>query len=214
MVKEVDQCYLMLGNIHSLYRPVNEKFKDYICNPKTNMYQSLHSTVYGPDERLVQMQIRTFEMDKTASGGIATYWDIHKGNARYIMQERLKEEYQFYTSLKEIDKNFSDNEEFINRVKSELFQGEIYVITTDGEVKALPIGSSPIDFAYKVHTEVGNHMVGAYVNDNLVPFDYELQNQDHVKIITDDNSSGPSLDWLNTVKTSLARRKIKEYYRK
>ena len=214
MVETVDECYMMLGKIHAMYHPVNEKFKDYICNPKTNMYQSLHTTVHAPDERLVQMQIRTIEMDKTAYGGITTYWDIHKGQARIIMQDKLRRKYQFFNSIEDINYCARDDKEFIKQIKEELFQGEIYVVTADGEVKALPIGSCPIDFAYKVHTEVGHHMVGALVNDEMVALDYELKNQDHVKIITDDNSPGPDIAWLDIAKSNYARRKIREFHRK
>jgi len=214
MVEKIDECYLMLGYVHKEYRPVPGEFKDYICNPKPNMYQSLHTTVYAPDERFVQMQIRTDEMDKTASFGLTTYWDINKGDARLKMQSDLRRKYQIYDSLTEINGTFSDNEEFINRVKNEVFSGEIYVFTDDEDVIMLPGNATPIDFAYKVHTQIGNHMVGAIVNGKTVPHNYVLQNQDHVHIITDDLSRGPEDSWLEIAQSSLARRKIREYIRK
>lgn len=130
MVDSISNCYLTLGMIHKEYPPINNKFKDYICNPKTNMYQSLHTTVFGPEDRLVQTQIRTFDMDKVASFGLTTYWDINKGQAREAMQQDLKEKYQFFKSLTEINKMFGDNQEFINQVKNELFADKVYVYTT------------------------------------------------------------------------------------
>ena len=210
MVDEVENCYRTLYLIHKEYHPINNKFKDYICNPKTNMYQSLHTTVFGPDERLVQTQIRTFNMDKIASFGLTAYWDVEKGMARVVMQEDLKQKFQFFKSLTEINSMFGDNQQFVNQVKSELFSDKVYVYTTMGDIIELPKGSTPIDFAYKIHTDIGNTMVGAFVNDEYVPIDYILQNKDRVRIVTDDLSYGPRKDWLNMVRTSAAKRKIKE----
>ena len=213
MVDEIDNCYRTLGIIHSIYHPVNGKFKDYICNPKTNMYQSLHTTVFGPEDRLVQTQIRTFEMDKIASFGLTAYWDAEKGNARVVMQQDLKDKFQFFNSLLEINAMFGDNQEFVRQVKSELFADKIYVYTTKGEILELPKGSTPIDFAYQLSTDIGNTMVGAFVNDEVVPIDYILQNKDRVRIITDDLSFGSRDDWESKVHTSLAKRKIREFNR-
>ncbi len=184
MVDEVSNCYQTLGIIHSQYHPINDKFKDYIYNPKTNMYRSLHTTVFGPEDRLVQTQIRTFDMDKVASFGLTAYWDISKGNARDTMQYDLKNKYQFFKSLVEINKVFGDNQEFVRQIKSELFADKIYVYTTKGDVIELPKGSTPIDFAYKIHTDIGNTMVSAIVNDKAVDADYVLHNKDRVRIIT------------------------------
>lgn len=214
IVDEVENCYYILGMIHNDYHPINDKFKDYICNPKTNMYQSLHTTVFGPDDRLVQTQIRTFEMDKVASFGLTAYWDAQKGNARNVMQNDLKEKFQFFKSLTEINAMFGDNQEFVSQVKIELFSDRIYVYTTKGDIIELPKGATPIDFAYKIHTDIGNTMVGAFVNDEYVPVDYSLKNKDRVRIITDDLAFGPREDWLEKAQTTYAKRKIKEFNRK
>ena len=214
MVDNVENCYRTLYLVHSLYHPINDKFKDYISNPKTNMYSSLHTTVFGPEERLIQTQIRTFDMDKIASFGLTTYWDIAKGGARNIMQEDLKQKYQFFKSLTEINTMFKDNTEFINQVKSELFSDKVYVYTTRGDIIELPRGSTIIDFAYKIHTDIGNTMVSAVVNNEYVPLNYELKNKDRVRIITDSLSFGPRDDWLDIAKTSYAKKKIKEFNRK
>ena len=211
MVDEVANCYYTLGMIHKEYHPINDKFKDYICNPKTNMYQSLHTTVFGPDDRLVQIQIRTFDMDKVASFGLTAYWDEQKGKARDVMQDDLKQKFQFFKSLTEINSMFGDNQQFVNQVKCELFADRVYVYTTKGDIIELPKGSTPIDFAYKIHTDIGNTMVGAFVNDEYVPIDYMLQNKDRVRIITDDLYYGPREEWIDKAQTSLAKRKIKEF---
>ena len=211
MVDDIDNCYRTLGVIHNEYHPLNDKFKDYICNPKTNMYRSLHTTVFGPDDKLVQTQIRTFDMDQVASFGLTAYWDFLKGDARNVMQEDLKEKYQFFKSLVEINSMFGDNQQFVNQVKSELFSDKVYVYTTRGDIIELPKGSTVIDFAYKIHTDIGNTMVGAYVNDEFVPVDYELKNKDRVRVITDNLSFGPRVEWMDKARTSLAKRKIKEF---
>ena len=211
MVDEVENCYRTLGIIHSKYHPVNSKFKDYICNPKTNMYQSLHTTVFGLDDRLVQTQIRTFKMDKIASFGLTAYWDAEKGNARNIMQKDLKEKFQFFQSLTEINSMFGDNQQFVNQVKNELFSDKVYVYTPKGDIIELPKGSTPIDFAYKLSTDIGNTMVGVFVNDEYEPIDYILQNKDRVRIVTDDLSFGPRDDWKDKAHTSYAKKKIKEF---
>ena len=214
MVDEVANCYYTLGMIHHNYHPINDKFKDYICNPKTNMYKSLHTTVFGPDNRLVQTQIRTFDMDKVASFGLTAYWDVEKGKARDVMQEDLRAKFQFFKSLTEINSMFGDNQEFVRQVKIELFSDRIYVYTTKGDIIELPKGATPIDFAYKIHTDVGNTMVGAFVNDEYVPVDYTLNNKDRVRIVTDDLSYGPREDWVNKAQTTYAKRKIREFNKK
>lgn len=214
MVENIANCYYTLGMIHKEYHPINDKFKDYICNPKTNMYQSLHTTVFGPDDRLVQTQIRTFDMDKVASFGLTAYWDEQKGKARDVMQNDLKQKFQFFKSLTEINQVFGDNQQFVNQVKTELFADRVYVYTTKGDIIELPKGSTPIDFAYKIHTDIGNTMVGVFVNDEYVQVDYILQNKDRVRIITDDLSYGPREDWIDKAQTSLAKRKIKEFNKK
>ena len=214
MVDEVANCYYALGMIHQEYHPINNKFKDYICNPKTNMYQSLHTTVFGLDDRLVQTQIRTFAMDKVASFGLTAYWDEEKGNARNVMQAELKNKFQFFKSLTEINSMFGDNQQFVNQVKCELFSDKVYVYTTSGDIIELPKGATPIDFAYKMHTDIGNTMVGVFVNDEYVPIDYVLKNKDRVRIVTDDLSYGPREDWIEKAQTSHAKRKIREFTQK
>ena len=214
MVDDIANCYLTLGLVHTLYHPINSKFKDYICNPKTNMYSSLHTTVFGPEERLVQTQIRTFDMDKIASFGLTAYWDIEKGNARNVMQEDLKEKFQFFTALTELNSMNRDNETFISQVKNELFSDKVYVYTTKGDVIELPKGSTPIDFAYRIHTDIGNTMVGALVNDKPVSNDYVLKSNDRVKIITDPLSFGSRDGWEDLAYTAHAKKKIREFRKK
>ena len=214
MVDEIENCYIGLYLVHSKYKPINDKFKDYICNPKTNIYRSLHTTVFGPEDRLVQTQIRTFDMDKIASFGLTAYWDIEKGKARDVMQDDLKQKYQFFKSLIEINSIFGDNQQFVNQVKNELFANKIYVYTTKGDIIELPIGSTIIDYAYKLDTDIGNTMVGAFVNDEYVTVDYVLHNKDRVRIITNELSYGPREEWLDIAKTSLAKSKIKKFNRK
>ena len=211
MVDEVETCYRTLYYVHQNYPPINERFKDYICNPKTNMYRSLHTTVFGPEERLVQTQIRTFDMDRVASFGLTAYWDINKGKARDVMQEELKNKYQFFKSLTEINAMFGDNKQFVSQVKKALFSDKIYVYTTKGDIIELPKGSTPIDFAYKLDTDLGNTMVAVIVNDEYVPINYTLKNKDRVRIINDDLSFGPREDWIEIAQTSLAKQKIKEF---
>ena len=211
MVDGIENCYRTLGIVHSEYHPINNKFKDYICNPKTNMYRSLHTTVFGPEDRLVQTQIRTFNMDKIASFGLTAYWDEQKGKARDIMQNDLKQKFQFFKSLVEINSMFSDNKDFVNQVKVELFTDKIYVYTTKGDIIELPKGATPIDFAYKIGANLGNTMVGAFVNDEYVPVNYILKNKDRIRIVTDELSYGHRDDWVEMAHTSLAKTKIKEF---
>ena len=210
LVNTVEECYLTLMHVHCAYKPLNNKIEDYISTPKTNMHQSLHTTVFGPDNKLVQTQIRTFNMDKIASLGLIAYWDI-KECASDNMQKDLKEKFQFYKLLTEINNMFSDNEDFVKQIKQELLTDRIYVYTTKGDVIELPKGSTVIDFAYKVKPSLGNIMVSALVNDAQVSLNYVLQNQDRVHIITDELKDGPDESWLNNSKTARARRKIKEY---
>ena len=211
MVDEVRNCYQALYLVHKEYHPINDKFKDYITNPKTNMYSSLHTTVFGPDNRLVQTQIRTFDMDKIASFGLTAYWDINKGEARNVMQKDLKNKYQFFNSLIEMNTMFCDNQEFVSQVKNELFSDKVYVYITNGEIIELPKGSTPIDLAYKINTDIGNTMVAAVVNNEYVPISYELKSKDRVRIVTDEYSFGPREYWLDSARTSYAKKKIREF---
>lgn len=195
IVDKIYDCYVSLGIIHSAYRPVNRYFKDYIANPKTNLYQSLHSTVFVPDSRLVQMQIRTCDMDKVDSFGLMAYWDLNKADSIVKMQAELRNKTQFYQSLGSIDKTISDDKEFMNHIQRELFGSNIYVHTQTGEILELPLGSTPIDVAYKLGPQIACNMVGVLVNDKPVRIDTHLQNEDRVVILTD--SKDKRLDEVN-----------------
>ena len=210
MVNDINDCYRTLGHVHSIYPPINSKFKDYIFNPKTNMYQSLHTTVFGPQERLVQVQIRTHDMDKINTFGLPAYWDLHKNDAEDTMQNDLKNKFQFFKSITELNSIISDNAEFVNRVKRELLSTTIYVYTPKGDIIELPKGSTAIDFAYKLNPNIGNTMVGVIVNDEQENIDYILQNKDRVKIITDPISI-PQIEWQDKAKTVKAKQLIKQF---
>ncbi len=207
-------CYQALGIIHSKFRPKPKRFKDYIAMPKTNMYQSLHTTVFGVDGQLYEIQIRTYEMDRVAEYGIASHWSYkEKGSVKAVMQNEMEQKLQFFRAIMDL-KEQDNPEEFVNTVKQEVFQNTIYVFTPLGDVIELPNGSTPIDFAYRVHSNVGDKAVGAIVNSNMVPLDYKLKNEDIVKIITNNNSLGPSREWLSIVKTTGAKNKIKAFFNK
>ena len=215
LVNEVNQCYLSLFSIHTIYKPVNELFKDYIARPKPNYYRSLHTTVFAPNGRLVQIQLRTNEMEEIGSFGLARYWQIKGNNARIIMQETLRNKYQFYSSLEEIDKSCESNEEFVTQVTKEILSEKVYVFTTKGKVMELPRGSTIIDFAYYVKQELGDTMVGAWVNDEIVSLNYVLKTGDRIRIQTDNNSYGPPpLSWEKIAFTKHAKEKIKAWYTK
>jgi len=208
-------CYQVLGLIHSKYRPLPKRFKDYVAMPKTNMYQSLHTTVIGIDGNLFEIQIRTYEMDKVAELGIASHWSYkEKGsNVKASIQNAMEQKLQFFRNIMDL-KNDNNDEEFVKNVNEEVLNENIYVFTPKGDVIELPVGSTPIDFAYRVHSGVGDKMVGAIVNNNIVPLDYELKNNDIIKINTNKNSIGPSREWINMAKTSGAKNKIKNFFNK
>jgi len=211
------ECYRVLGIIHSKYKPVPKRFKDYIAMPKTNMYQSLHTTVFGEDGALYEIQIRTYEMDEIAERGIASHWAYKENNANNVgtlMKNTMEQKLQFFRSLIELQKEDATDEEFVNSVKEDIFKENVYVFTPNGDVIELPVGSTPIDFAYKVHSGVGDKMVGAIVNNNIVSLDYELKDNDIVKINTNKNSVGPSYEWINMAKTNQAKTKIKAFFNK
>ena len=214
MVDEIDNCYRGLRYVHSLYHPINSKFKDYICNPKTNMYSSLHTTVFGPEGRLIQTQIRTFDMDKIASFGLTAYFDINKGDARKVMQEDLKNKYQFFSSLLEINSVFADNQEFVNQIKNELFSDKVYIYGMNGRIVELPKGSTVIDYAFNLDSDIGNTMVGAIVNDDYKDVSYVLKNNDRVRIISDELSFGPREEWITKAITTKAKKRIREFNRR
>ena len=212
-VNTEQECYLTLGLIHSKYKPVPKRFKDYVARPKTNLYQSLHTTVFGIDGQLFEIQIRTYEMDKIAEYGIASHWS-YKEN-KQSSKDNMEQKLEIFRSIMELNQDSSTPEEFINNVKKDiLFNDSIYVYTPKGDVIELPNGATCVDFAYKVHTEVGDKMVGAIVNDSIVPFDYALKNGDIIKVNTSKLSKGPNKDWLNFVVTSQAKNKIKNFYSK
>ncbi|MEG2311092.1 MAG: bifunctional (p)ppGpp synthetase/guanosine-3',5'-bis(diphosphate) 3'-pyrophosphohydrolase [Bacilli bacterium] len=211
-VNSSQECYQVLGIIHSKFRPIPKRFKDYIAMPKTNMYQSLHTTVFGIDGYLFEIQIRTYEMDKVAEIGIASHCSYKEG--KVAVQNAMEQKLQFFRSIMELKDQGESDEEFVKSVKHDIFDNTIYVFTPKGDVIELPVKATPIDFAYKVHSSVGDKMVGALVNDKIVPLDYELFNNDIVKINTNNNSSGPSREWLNIVKTTQAKNKIKNFFNK
>ncbi len=206
-------CYQALGIIHSKFKPIPKRFKDFIAMPKTNMYQSLHTTVFGIDGQLFEIQIRTYEMDKVAERGIASHWSYKEGG-KSSMQDDMEQKLQFFRSIIELKNEEETEEQFVTSVKEEVLKNTIYVFTPKGDVVELPNKSTPIDFAYRVHSEVGNKMVGAIVNNNIVPLDYELHDNDIIKINTNKNSIGPSREWINMAKTTQAKNKIKNFFNK
>lgn len=207
-VDTIPECYQALGIVHSKYKPMPKRFKDYIAMPKSNMYQSLHTTVFGNNEHLFEIQFRTYEMDEIAENGIASHWSYKEGNnsTKNIMDQKL----QFFKSIMELQEE--DDNLFVESLKQE-FENTIYVFTPNGSVIELPAGSTPIDFAYKVHTDIGNTTIGALVNNNIVPLSYELKTNDIVKINTSKKAT-PSREWINIVKTTQAKNKIKNYFNK
>lgn len=213
LVNTEAECYLALGLIHAKYKPVPKRFKDYIARPKSNGYQSLHTTVFGVDGKLFEIQIRTYDMDKVAEYGFASHWSYkeHGVNKVNDMEQKLKS----FRSIIELNEQQVEGEEFVNTVKNEVFNSNnIYVYTPKGDVFELPLGSTPIDFAYRIHTSVGHQMVGAIVNGNIVPLDYKLKDGDIVKINTNKNSKGPSKEWINIAYTTSAKNKIKAFFSK
>ena len=213
-VNTEQECYLALGLIHSKYKPVPKRFKDYIAMPKTNLYQSLHTTVFGIDGQLFEIQIRTYEMDRIAEYGIASHWS-YKENKKTNNKDQMEQKLEIFRSIIELNEDSSTPEEFISNVKKDiLFNDSIYVYTPKGDVIELPNGATCVDFAYRVHSEVGDKMVGAIVNDVIVPFDYKLKTGDIIKVNTSKLSNGPNKDWLNFVVTSQAKNKIRAFYTK
>ncbi len=203
----IPRCYEALGLIHSLWKPVPKKFKDYIGVPKPNMYQSLHTTVIGPYGERIEIQIRTREMDNVAKSGIAAHWGYKEGDR---FDEKMSKKFSWIQNLVENQEDFKDPNEFLENVRIDLFPDEVYVYTPRGEVKSVPRGATPVDFAYLIHTEVGNQCVGAKVNGRIAPLQYELKTGDTIEIITS-KKSHPSKDWLNFVKTIKARSRIRHW---
>ena len=219
IVDSVKDCYAALGVIHEMYKPIPGRFKDYIAMPKPNMYQSLHTPLIGPTGQPFEIQIRTFEMHRTAEYGIAAHWKYkeasNNGGVSQPMTVTEEEKLSWLRQILEWQRDMSDNKEFMSLLKSDLdlFSDTVFCFTPTGDVKALPSGSTPIDFAYSIHTAVGNKMVGARVNGKLVNIDYVIQNGDRIEVITSQNSKGPSRDWLSIVKSTQAKNKINQWFR-
>ena len=215
IVDSVKDCYAALGIIHEIYTPIPGRFKDYIAMPKPNMYQSLHTTLIGSSGQPFEIQIRTYEMHRTAEYGIAAHWKYKESGSSKAAIDSAEAKLSWLREILEWQRDMSDNKEFLSLLKSDLdlFTDDVYCFTPTGDVKNLPSGSTPIDFAYSIHSAVGNKMVGARVNGKLVNIDYVIKNGDRVEIITSQNSKGPSRDWLKLVKSTQAKNKINQWFK-
>ncbi|MBW3613313.1 MAG: RelA/SpoT family protein, partial [Chloroflexi bacterium] len=212
LVDDVKDCYAALGVVHSLWRPVPGQFDDYIAMPKANMYQSLHTAVIGPEAKPLEVQIRTNQMHEVAEAGIAAHWRYKEGSRG---DRKYDEKLAWLRQLMDWQKDVVGGaQEFVDSLKTDLFQDQVYVFTPKGEIKELPNGATPLDFAYRIHTDVGHRTIGAKVNNRLVPLDYRLRNGDIVEIVTTKAAHGPSRDWLNIVRTSHAREKIRAWFKR
>lgn len=211
--EEESECYLIIGLIHSLFRPIPKRFKDYIAMPKGNSYQSLHTGVFGVSGYPIEVQVRTKEMNEIAEHGVASHWSYKEKNSRHIQSVMEQKLQMFRNTIEANSDELTDDDAFVDNIEQELLSSSIYVFTPKGDVVELPNGSTPIDFAYRIHSRVGDTTVGAIVNDQMVPLDYKLNDNDIIKIMTDKNST-PNKDWINFVKTTAAKSKIKAYFSK
>lgn len=214
LVNTVKDCYGVLGIVHTIYKPIPGRFKDYIAMPKANMYQSLHTTVIGPQGKTFEIQIRTFEMHKTAEYGIAAHWKYKEGDVQEDKDNSFENKLAWIRDMLEWQKETSDAEEFIEGFKIDLFTDEVFVFTPKGVVINLPSGATPIDFAYRIHTDIGNRCVGAKVNGKIVPLDHKLKTGEIVEVLTSKNAKGPNIDWLNMAKSNQAKSKIRQWFKK
>ena len=215
LVNTVKDCYEVLGIVHTIYKPIPGRFKDYIAMPKPNMYQSLHTTVIGPQGKTFEIQIRTFEMHRTAEYGIAAHWKYKEGdNNGETKEKNFESKLVWLRDMLEFQKETADAQEFIEGFKIDLFTDEIFLFTPKGVVIDLPNGATPIDFAYRIHTDIGNKCVGAKVNGKIVPLDYKLKTGEIVEVLTSNNAKGPNMNWLNIAKSNQAKSKIRAWFKK